>query len=132
MPIKAKAQGKTFTFPDGTDQAQIGVAIDEFFSQQGGQPIPASDDATPPVQAPIQQPTGQGRNRRRVEPQPFEVPQGPLEPSLGPTKGQRAGVVQSQRRKESEVRDQALFEQFETGEISSKDLNAEEKLISHI
>lgn len=34
MPITAKAQGKTFTFPDGTEPDQMGSAIDEFFSQQ--------------------------------------------------------------------------------------------------
>lgn len=34
MPITAKAQGKTFTFPDGTAPDQMGSAIDEFFSQQ--------------------------------------------------------------------------------------------------
>ena len=32
MPIKVKAQGKTFTFPDGTTQEQIGQALDEHFS----------------------------------------------------------------------------------------------------
>lgn len=38
MPITANAQGKKFTFPDGTSQEQIGSAIDEFFQQD---PTPA-------------------------------------------------------------------------------------------
>lgn len=37
MPITATAQGKTFTFPDGTSPEQMGAAIDEFFSTQ--QPV---------------------------------------------------------------------------------------------
>lgn len=39
MPITATAQGKTFTFPDGTTSEQMGVAIDEFFAQQTSMPI---------------------------------------------------------------------------------------------
>lgn len=39
MPIKVTAQGKTFTFPDGTTESQIGVAVDEFFGSQT-QPAP--------------------------------------------------------------------------------------------
>lgn len=39
MPITATAQGKTFTFPDGTTPEQMGVAIDEFFSQQASMPV---------------------------------------------------------------------------------------------
>jgi hypothetical protein len=34
MAITATANGKTFTFPDGTNQAQMGEAIDSFFAQQ--------------------------------------------------------------------------------------------------
>ena len=34
MPITATAQGKKFTFPDGTSPEQMGGAIDEFFAQQ--------------------------------------------------------------------------------------------------
>lgn len=48
MPITAKAQGKTFTFPDGTTPEDMGAAIDEFFSQQVPQPVqeqPVSIDA---------------------------------------------------------------------------------------
>ena len=40
MPITVKAQGKRFTFPDGTTQAQISQAVDEYFGakpMQGGQ-----------------------------------------------------------------------------------------------
>ena len=36
MPITATAQGKTFTFPDGTTPEQMGSAIDEFFANQQG------------------------------------------------------------------------------------------------
>lgn len=65
MPITAQAQGKTFTFPDGTSPQQMGQVIDEFFSQQPAQPAqpefdleafsPADfgDDGAP---APAQQP----------------------------------------------------------------------------
>jgi hypothetical protein len=31
MPIKVKANGKTFTFPDGTSQQDIGGAVDDYF-----------------------------------------------------------------------------------------------------
>ena len=34
MAITATANGKTFTFPDGTNQAQMGEAIDSFFMEQ--------------------------------------------------------------------------------------------------
>ena len=33
--MKVKANGKTFTFPDGTSPEDIGVALDEYFAQQG-------------------------------------------------------------------------------------------------
>ncbi len=33
MPVIARAQGKKFTFPDGTSPEQMGGAIDEFFSK---------------------------------------------------------------------------------------------------
>lgn len=38
MAITATAQGKTFTFPDGTSPEQIGQAIDEFFAGQVSTP----------------------------------------------------------------------------------------------
>ena len=41
MPITATAQGKTFTFPDGTSQEQIGSSIDDFFSRQRGPSVEA-------------------------------------------------------------------------------------------
>lgn len=41
MPIKVNANGKTFTFADGTSQDQIGTALDEYFgSQSQKQQIP--------------------------------------------------------------------------------------------
>ena len=53
MPIVANAQGKRFTFPDGTTQEQMGSAIDEFFAQQI--PPPAAQ-AAPQTQQPTAQP----------------------------------------------------------------------------
>lgn len=41
MPIKAVAQGKKFTFPDGTSPEQMGAAIDEYFGGQKPQPASA-------------------------------------------------------------------------------------------
>jgi hypothetical protein len=38
MAITAQAQGKTFTFPDGTSPEQMGLAIDEFFGRQKSAP----------------------------------------------------------------------------------------------
>ncbi len=119
MAITAKAQGKTFTFPDGTDQAQMGSAIDEFFSGQSGQ-------ADTSAAAQVGQVAGRGRNRTAVEPQPLEQQQGPIPPPIGPTKGQRAGVVQATQRKETEARESELFEQFQAGNITSKDLSEKE------
>jgi len=49
--MEVEANGKTFTFPDGTNNAQIGEAIDSYF---GGQPQPArqnqpmQDEFVPP------------------------------------------------------------------------------------
>lgn len=40
--MKVTANGKSFTFPDGTSTEDIGAAIDEYFS---GQAVPASQDA---------------------------------------------------------------------------------------
>lgn len=37
MPITVKANGKTFNFPDGTSQEQIGQAVDEYFASQSVQ-----------------------------------------------------------------------------------------------
>jgi hypothetical protein len=39
MAIAVTAQGKTFNFPDGTTQAQMGEAVDSFFQQQTTQPV---------------------------------------------------------------------------------------------
>lgn len=47
MPITATAQGKEFTFPDGTTPEQMGEAIDGFFSQQQGGTQDAGMGATP-------------------------------------------------------------------------------------
>ncbi len=38
MAITVTAQGKTFNFPDGTSQEQIGEAVDDFFQKQQPQP----------------------------------------------------------------------------------------------
>ncbi len=46
MPIKATANGKTFTFPDGTSQADMASAIDQYFSSQQDQP----ERPAPPAQ----------------------------------------------------------------------------------
>jgi hypothetical protein len=46
MPITATANGKKFTFPDGTPPEQMGAAIDEFFSGQQSQ-------QQGPAQAPV-------------------------------------------------------------------------------
>jgi len=40
MAITVTAQGKTFNFPDGTSQAQIGEAVDDFFQNQTVQTQP--------------------------------------------------------------------------------------------
>ncbi len=50
MAITANAQGKKFTFPDGTSQEDMGAAIDEFFSGQQAPEqaqIPASQQEQP-------------------------------------------------------------------------------------
>lgn len=62
MPITATAQGKKFTFPDGTDPEQMGAAIDEFFSGQQSQPE-AQQDLQQPVAQEAQQ-RGGGRSGR--------------------------------------------------------------------
>ena len=48
MPIVANAQGKRFTFPDGTTQEQMGASIDEFFAQQAPQAAPQVAPQAPP------------------------------------------------------------------------------------
>lgn len=45
MSIEVEAQGKTFTFPDGTTNDQIGAAVDEFFGSQQA-PAPAAPEPT--------------------------------------------------------------------------------------
>lgn len=66
MPITAKAQGKTFTFPDGTTPEQMGVAIDEYFSNQDvKQPVAPSQSAIDdrsqgPLELELQTPVPQG------------------------------------------------------------------------
>ena len=52
--ITVKANGKTFTFPDGTSNDQIGEAVDEYFSSQPQQPQPQQTQQT--QQETIQQP----------------------------------------------------------------------------
>jgi len=60
MPITASAQGKTFTFPDGTSPEQMGEAIDGFFAGQQVEP-----EAEAPAQQVIQQaPSRPGRAAR--------------------------------------------------------------------
>lgn len=46
MPITVNANGKKFTFPDGTPQAEIGLAVDAFFSNQTKQQQPAPIDTS--------------------------------------------------------------------------------------
>lgn len=59
MPITANANGKTFTFPDGTTPEQMGEAIDGFFANNQQQPannidVPAGGDAPAFKERPIQ------------------------------------------------------------------------------
>lgn len=61
MPITASAQGKTFTFPDGTSPEQMGVAIDEFFAGEQVQP-----EAQQPGQQQSLQPVGASPRGRRA------------------------------------------------------------------
>ena len=56
MAITATAQGKTFTFPDGTQPEQMGGAIDEFFAgQQEQQPV-AQEQPEQQITETVQQP----------------------------------------------------------------------------
>ena len=59
MPITAEARGKTFTFPDGTTEAQMGEAIDEYFSEQEPSVI---DDSLRALQGTAKQALGVGEN----------------------------------------------------------------------
>lgn len=61
MAIKAQAQGKTFTFPDGTSPQAMGDAIDEFFSQQQ----PSVDDQQT-VSQPLSSRERRQRSRQRI------------------------------------------------------------------
>lgn len=47
MPIKVKAQGQTFTFPDGTTEAQIGEALDSHFKGTAAAPDPVAKAIDP-------------------------------------------------------------------------------------
>ncbi len=62
MPITATAQGKKFTFPDGTPPEQMGAAIDEFFSNQQQAPEQPAQQAV--QQQPAEREFSSPRNRR--------------------------------------------------------------------
>jgi len=97
MPITATAQGRTFTFPDGTNPEQMGVAIDEFFSGQ---------------QAEAQQ---QPEQQQEVAPQEVQPQQ------LGGGRSGRGNRLRQERARTSE-----LLKSFEAGDITSKDLTPNE------
>lgn len=63
--MKVTANGKTFTFPDGTSTEDIGDAIDEYFA---GQSMPvAQDQQSEAAQQPVQQQTQQPQQGRQQE-----------------------------------------------------------------
>lgn len=47
--MKVTANGKTFTFPDGTSTEDIGSAIDEYFAGQSVQQQTVSQDSNEPA-----------------------------------------------------------------------------------
>ncbi|HBC0345418.1 TPA: hypothetical protein I8P40_004456, partial [Salmonella enterica subsp. enterica serovar Napoli] len=47
--MKVTANGKTFTFPDGTSTEDIGAAIDEYFAGQAVQQQTVSQDSNEPA-----------------------------------------------------------------------------------
>ena len=67
MAITATAQGKTFTFPDGTQPEQMGGAIDEFFAgQQEQQPV-TQEQPEQKITEEAQQPTARTAGGRTAK-----------------------------------------------------------------
>jgi len=108
MAITATANGKTFTFPDGTPPDQMGAAIDEFFTPKTATTL--EPKAT--IQRPI---IGQGS--RPVVPVVEPVIEQPL---AEPAQSRRLTGQASRNNLRRET--QYLTNRFEAGEISSADL----------
>lgn len=106
MPV-ATANGKRFTFPDGTTPEQMGQAIDEYFSQNSTpeeQPAPTMKD---PLSA------------------MYEQPASPEQRPAVPTGRGRYGQ-QEQRAAYDEKQALKVFDQIQAGEISAADLPPEQ------
>lgn len=55
--MKVTANGKTFNFPDGTSQEDIGAAIDEYFAKEAATNTPPKSSYTPEIKPLISSPT---------------------------------------------------------------------------
>ncbi|MFL4429635.1 DNA transfer protein [Serratia marcescens] len=73
--MKVTANGKTFTFPDGTSTEDIGAAIDDYFAGQSAPAAQEAQPATPAVKEPTMLDNAEQAARGLVN-IPFDVLQG--------------------------------------------------------